>query len=202
MVSRRRKKELKRLRKGAEELWLDQQALFERANLVFREGSKQATHLTQEEVLPRLKTAYEDHLKESVDKSFDAGSTAFSNAQKTVLDTIVPAITSAAAAANAIAGEVRTRLGSASDEVGKRAEKAKSAAKAAGVLTAVKTAKKAIEPEKKGIGAGGVVGIVLGTLVVAGIGYAVWQTLRADDDLWVADDEPEIPAAENTTPPQ
>jgi hypothetical protein len=45
-----------------------------------------------------------------------------------------------------------------------------------------------------GLGAGGVVGLAVGAVAVAGIGYAVWQTLRADDDLWVADDEPDLPA--------
>ncbi len=33
--------------------------------------------------------------------------------------------------------------------------------------------------------------IVLGVLTLAGVAYAAWQTFRADDDLWVADDEPE-----------
>ena len=38
----------------------------------------------------------------------------------------------------------------------------------------------------------------LALLALAGIGYAVWQTLRADDDLWVADDEPELPPTSDT----
>ena len=29
----------------------------------------------------------------------------------------------------------------------------------------------------------------------AGVAYAVWQTFRADDELWVADDEPGGPAS-------
>ncbi|OUE07306.1 hypothetical protein CMsap09_00055 [Clavibacter michiganensis] len=28
-------------------------------------------------------------------------------------------------------------------------------------------------------------------VVVGGVGYALYQTFRADDDLWIADDEPE-----------
>lgn len=65
--------------------------------------------------------------------------------------------------------------------------------KAAKGAAAVKVAQKALPTKKKsGPGAGSIVGITLGLLALAGIVYAVWQTLRADDDLWVADDEPEI----------
>jgi hypothetical protein len=43
------------------------------------------------------------------------------------------------------------------------------------------------EPPKKGTGA--YLLMVLGAVAVAGIIYAVWQTLRADEDLWVEDDD-------------
>ena len=33
-------------------------------------------------------------------------------------------------------------------------------------------------------------------VAAAGLLYAVWQTFRADDELWVADEEPTAPAAE------
>jgi hypothetical protein len=36
---------------------------------------------------------------------------------------------------------------------------------------------------------GTVVGIILGTLAAIGVGYALWQTFRADDELWVAEDD-------------
>jgi hypothetical protein len=37
-----------------------------------------------------------------------------------------------------------------------------------------------------------------GVIAVAGIGYAVWQTFRADDELWVADDEA-VPPVDSPT---
>jgi hypothetical protein len=42
--------------------------------------------------------------------------------------------------------------------------------------------------------------ILIGVIVVAiaGIAYAAWQTLRADDDLWI--DEDETPDQERNTP--
>ena len=52
-----------------------------------------------------------------------------------------------------------------------------------------------LEPPKRGIGAGGVVAIILGVAAAAGVLYAAWQTLRADDELWVADDPLRAPDA-------
>lgn len=73
--------------------------------------------------------------------------------------------------------------------------------KAAKGAAAVKAAQKALpskKSKKSGPGVGSVIGITLGVLALVGIAYAVWQTLRADDDLWVADDEPEITPGTDT----
>ena len=51
-------------------------------------------------------------------------------------------------------------------------------------------------PKKSGPGAGGVIAIGLGIIAAVGLLYAVWQTFRADDELWVADEEPTTPPAE------
>jgi hypothetical protein len=50
-------------------------------------------------------------------------------------------------------------------------------------------------PKKRGMGAGGVIAIILGVAAAAGVLYAAWQTLRADDELWVADDPLRAPDA-------
>jgi len=42
-----------------------------------------------------------------------------------------------------------------------------------------------------GIGVGGWIGITIGVIAAGAIAYAVWQTLRADDDLWIEDVEDE-----------
>ena len=52
-----------------------------------------------------------------------------------------------------------------------------------------------LDPPKKGIGAGGVIAIILGVAAALGVLYAAWQTLRADDELWVADDPLRAPDA-------
>ena len=51
------------------------------------------------------------------------------------------------------------------------------------------------EPQKKSMGAGGVIAIILGAAAAIGVLYAAWQTLRADDELWVADDPLRAPDA-------
>lgn len=51
-------------------------------------------------------------------------------------------------------------------------------------------------PAKRGISVGGWIGIGLGVVAAGAIAYAVWQTLRADDDLWIEDDVPELAAGE------
>jgi len=43
-----------------------------------------------------------------------------------------------------------------------------------------------IAPKRRS-GAGLWVGIGIGAVAAAAIGYVVWQTLRADDDLWIED---------------
>ena len=172
-LSRRRKKELKRLKGHAEELWQEQTQVLERANTVLREAKLQAGHLTNEEVVPRVKDAYESHLKDRVDTSVRVGKAVAGTAKDKLVDEVLPSVAavigSALSVAN-IANDSRIK-----DALGKVSKKVP------------------VVPQKKGIGAGGVVLIILGIVAVAGVAYAAWQTFRADDDLWVADDEPETP---------
>lgn len=209
MVSKARNKELKKLRINAQTLWQDQQALLDRASSILKEARRQANFLTQEEVLPRARDAYTTRFAPYVTRSGDASRWATESAAKAYTETILPAVTSAATAAAALAASARGRLpGAGAAEttpqtapVAKKAkDTGKQAAKVAAAVAAAKAVSKAAPKGKApaptsggGLGTGGVVGIVLGTVAAAGIGYAVWQTLRADDDLWVADDEPDLP---------
>jgi hypothetical protein len=60
---------------------------------------------------------------------------------------------------------------------------------------ASKNLAKKLPHQNDGIGAGGVIAIILGVVAAAGVAYAAWQTLRADDELWVADDPLRAPDA-------
>ena len=46
-----------------------------------------------------------------------------------------------------------------------------------------------VEPVKKSSNPLVYVLMAIGTIAIALVGYAAWQTLRADDDLWVEEDE-------------
>ena len=49
-------------------------------------------------------------------------------------------------------------------------------------------------PEEEGPGVGGVLLIGLGVVALGGLVFAAVQTLRADDELWVADDDADTKA--------
>ena len=55
--------------------------------------------------------------------------------------------------------------------------------------------RKATAPQKSGPGLGSIIAIILGAAAAVGVLYAAWQTLRADDELWVADDPLAAPDA-------
>lgn len=205
------KKQVKRLKKDAQRLWRDQQALLGRANGVARDAFPHAHHFAG--------SVYGDRVLPSLKKGQVAGTAAGryvgSTARDAVQGTLVPAVTSAVVAALALAEEGGKRIGAGDSAlVGqardtakrlgkvtssgqrsqvKAATKMKAAAKAG--RAAAKLGSKRVQKaagQRSGVGRGGVVGIILGLGLLAGIGYAVWQTLRADDDLWVADEDPEI----------
>ena len=50
-----------------------------------------------------------------------------------------------------------------------------------------------IAPAKPPVSAGRYVLVALAAVAAAGVAYAAWQTLRPDEDLWVADDENDGP---------
>ncbi|HEV7622561.1 MAG TPA: hypothetical protein VGO26_00375 [Amnibacterium sp.] len=206
MVSR--EKQLKRLKKDAQRLWSDQQELLNRANDVARAAWPHATAYAKGRVGPTAATLYEDRVKPVVERGAvvgaAAGKVAASTAKDTVFGTVVPALSSIAGAALTLADEASNRLGFTGDTakraaqavgvVTKKGHKAdrRAAAKTAAAIVAAKAAAKAAKRKSSGgIGIGGTIGILLGVAAIAGIAYAVWQTLRADDDLWVADDEPD-----------
>jgi hypothetical protein len=209
MVSR--EKQLKRLRKDALQLWSDQQELLNRANDVARAAWPYATAYAKGRVGPTATTLFEERLKPVVGRGATAGAAASriaaSTAKDAVVGTVLPAVSSAAAAALALAGQATDRLGFTGDTAEKTAKSLGSVTKegrkadrrallkAAAAAAAAKGASKAAKSKSGGPGIGGTIGILLGLAAIAGIAYAVWQTLRADDDLWVADDEPD-----STTP--
>ena len=159
-LTRKRRKALKKLKGSAEEVWLDQQEILDRANQIARVAAGHASDLTREEVVPRVRGA---------------------------VDSIGPVIGRNVAGAKLAAQEVRSRF--AHDVLPSVGTALGSAATVLHVANnpTVKRAIAKTQPKKAPVG--GIVAIVFGVVAAAGVGYALWQTLRADDELWIADDE-------------
>jgi hypothetical protein len=169
-LSRKRQRELKRLKRSAEELWDEQREAIEHASEVLRDARRQAANFAREEVGPRVRDTYEDRVRPAVRDGIRAGRQAASRGGERLRDDVVPAITGALGSALAMleaAKDPRVR-----DVV----RKVSRAGERAGVVTPPKSA-----------GPGRYILIGLGVVAAAGIAYAAWQTLRADDDLWIED---------------
>ncbi|GAA1857397.1 DNA helicase [Microbacterium koreense] len=190
-LSRKRKKELRKLQTQANSLWESQQVLVGEAANVAREASRQLGNFGREQVAPQVQASYEKYAAPYVDRGMQAS--------KNVLErNIVPAagaVVGSALSAWDAANEQRARFASGRGlslpDAGKYAKKADKYSQE----VARRFSKAMPEPQKKGMGAGGVIAIILGAAAAIGVLYAAWQTLRADDELWVADDPLRAPDA-------
>ena len=192
-LSRKRKKELHKLQKQANSLWETQQVLVGEAANVAREAGRQLGHYGREQVRPQVQAGYDKYAAPYVSRGVDAG-------RRVVGDTVIPAAGAVVGSALSVwdaANDTRTRLakgqGLALPDGKKYAKKADKYSREASRFLSAKLDR--VAPQKKGIGAGGVIAIILGVAAAAGVLYAAWQTLRADDELWVADDPLRAPDA-------
>ena len=129
-VSRKRKKELQKLQKQANQLWETQQVLVGEAASVAREASRQLGHFGREQVKPQMQAGYERYAAPYVDKG-----------KKVVSSTVIPAAGAVVGSALSVwdaANDTRERL-----------------AGGRGIDLKASFRKAAPEPVKKGIGAGG-----------------------------------------------
>jgi hypothetical protein len=195
-LSRKNKRELKKLRAHAIDVWQEQREVLERANSLLLEATTEAKKLTNQHVTPRVRDAVDVHVRPSYDKGLLTARAVSAAAKGKLVADIMPVASTAigsAVAAIDLLKDPRVQ-----DTVA-RAKKASIAATEAGRKIAEKyvpgvEAKPVPVPVKTGIGAGGIVAITAGAVLAAGVGYAFWQTFRADDDLWIADEAVPSPA--------
>lgn len=171
-LSRTRQKELKKLKRSADELWEQQREALDQASYVLREATRQANALAREEVAPRVSGVYTEHVQPVVATGIAGARTAGSAVKEKVVGDVLPAISGAVGSAIAVIEAVRDP---------RVREVVRSAARSGGKVVAL-----APQP-KKGPGPGTFILIGLGVVAVAGVAYAAWQTLRADEDLWIED---------------
>lgn len=188
-LSRKRRKELKKLKGQAGDLWDDQKELLEHANRVVREARRQASHYAREEVSPRIRDKYDDTLRPVVTTARSAAESGLSSARSAashtrhrISDDVIPGVTSALGAALAAI------------EVAKNHQVQDAVNRATKFGTQVGTRVGIVKP-KPTAGPGKYILIGFGVVAFAVVAYAAFQTLRADDDLWVEDDAIETPLA-------
>jgi len=193
-LSRKRERELKRLKHSASELWEDQREVLEHASKVVREAGRQAGYVGREEVVPRVRDTIDHRIKPTVASGISATRSAAEHTRDKISHEVVPSVASAIASALAVIEvakdarvkqairEIRRASDSTTHLLDTTNKKTKKAAK--------KYSKKlsTLPPQKKSHGPGGYIALGVGLVALAGLGYAVWQTLRADDDLWITDE--------------
>ncbi len=176
-LSRKRQREINRLKRGASELWDDQKDVLDHASKVVKEARKQLANVSREEVVPRVRDVYESRVRPGVESGLDAGRHFADSAKDKVTRDVLPAVSSA--------------LGTALAAL----ELARSPQVRQALSRITHSASKTVVPVKSSSGIGRYILIGVGVVAAAGIAYAAWQTLRADDELWV-NDEPEAAIAD------
>lgn len=160
-LSRKRRRELRRLKGTAQELLDQQRVVLGHATDVLQEAGRQAKHLSDEHLAPRV-----DETIEKVRPAVNCGVASARRAADSVRRVSAPII------ADALSRTIRTL-----DDLDnpKAAKQVRGFGERSGYL----------KPQKKKR-AGGIIAIGLGVAAAAGVGYALWQALRTDDELWIA----------------
>lgn len=197
-LSRKRGKEFKKLKHSASDVWDEQREVLDRATDVIREAGRQLGNVSKEEVAPRFRSVVDDQIMPAVSSTYHAGRSVAHDARKKVMTDVLPGVSSSLASALATldaSNDPRVRefvknARKTSDKVGKNANRvfADGSKKATNAYNKYGSKVGLVKPKKSGLGFGGWALISLGVVLVAGLAYAAWQTLRADDELWVLDE--------------
>ena len=163
MARKQQLSDIERLRREAEDLWEQQQEVLDHARRLAREAGRQGIDYAA----PRIQHAVETGA--GAVRSFADGT------RHRVERDVIPALTTALGSAIATIDAFKDKqLRPALTSLGR------------GQVPAV------IQPQKSSPSVGLWVGIGIGVVAAAAVGYVVWQTLRADDDLWIEDDLTEV----------
>ncbi|KAF5305784.1 hypothetical protein FQR65_LT18675 [Abscondita terminalis] len=164
-LSRKRRRELKSLRANAQQLLDQQRLVLGNAGAVLKEAGHQAKLLSDEHVAPRVEVAVE-RMRPTVNR----GIASARRAATTVKRTTAPLVTSA------LTSTIRTLDGI---ESPRAAARLRGFGERAGYLA----------PVKKQRRVGKRIALGLGIATAVGVGCALWQAFRTDDELWVAPEQ-------------
>lgn len=167
-LTRKRKRELKKLRSHAEVLLGEQREILGHASMLAQEAGRQAKHLGNEYVVPRVNDAFEG-VRPTIDRGVQTARRASAQARLFVAPLLASAL------ANTVRGLERVENLDAARQV-----------QAYGVQRGL------LQAPKKKCGVGRVLAIGAGVAAAGAIGYTLWQAFRSDDELWVAPEEQSI----------
>lgn len=195
-LSRKHVKELNRLRSSANDLWAEQRAVFDTAGHVARSAGTQAWLVGREEVAPRVRGVFDSQILPVVASSVSSARTGVSEARHKLGHDVLPAITDSLSSITLLrdaAHEPHVR-----NAVARLAQAGSKLAQTGSQLT---SKAQEIVPVKKSAGPGRYIAVTFGIIGLAVLAYAAWQTLRADDELWVTDDPDETESSPEAVTP-
>jgi hypothetical protein len=172
-LSKKQKKELKKLQQSAAHVWEAQQVVAASAAELAKQAGRQLETFGRQQVAPTVEEKYHEHVGPYVDRARPYVDRGMKASKKFVELSLLP-----------VAGTVAGKAMMAMDAAAVAREKVAHLRGGAPV-----------EPPKKKKSAGPVIALILGIGAAVGVLYAAWQTLRADDELWVADDPLAAPDA-------
>ena len=174
-LSRKRQREFDHLKNQTEALLRDQREVIEHASRVVRDASHQAASFAREEVGPRVHDTYEGRVRPAVRSGYRSARSAVRDGRERFSDDVVPAVTSALGSAMAVLEAAKSPA--VRDALANASRRARRAGTTAGIVEV---------PKSPGPARYIFLGVAL--VAAAGVAYAAWQTLRADDSLWIEDE--------------
>lgn len=159
-MARKKMTDAEILKADAEALLQEQQRVLAHAGSVVRQASRELGRVTSEEVVPRVVRGTRTAANTTRDK---------------IVDDVLPSIANVIGSTLSVIDTAREkRTGEIAKQVAKIAAGKKAVTKAA--------------PAASTASAGKYIAIGIGVAALLGIGYVVYQTFRADDELWVEED--------------
>jgi hypothetical protein len=156
-MARRSLSEAELLKAQAEALLHEQQQVLAHAGSVVRQASRELGRFTSDEVVPRVVSGTRTAAKTTRDK---------------LVDEVLPSVA-------AVIGSTISVIDAARDQRVRELSKT--------VATIAKSRKTTVPVAAASSGAGKYIALGIGVAALIGVGYVVWQTFRADDELWVAE---------------
>lgn len=184
-LSRKSRRNLKKLRGEAGHLLSEQREVLDHAAAVLREASRQTSDIAKRDVAPVVKKTYEKRVQPGVNAGVGAVRSAADHTRSTWNNAVVPAVTGAIGATLAVIDVARDNSRAALHEASRTGRE----------LTTRAGQRLGVIEVKPTPGPGRYIAVALGVVAVAAVAYAAYQTLRADDDLWVEDEPVERPTA-------